>query len=541
MPYLHYLHLHVLSYYKIRRRQANMQGKYVIAYDLGTGGLKASLHDASGTTLAFLVCEYPTLYYKEVFHEQRPEDWWQAICRSTRLLLDKVKEQNICKEQICALAISGHSLVGIPMDREGRPLVGQVPIWSDGRAKEQARRFFETHDYNAWYETTGNGDPPACYTLFKIMWMRENQPEIYEKTAYILGSKDYINFRLCGTLATDPSDASGTNAYDLNRWQWSEEIIEAAGLDLSLFPEVRSSIDVIGEVTNEAARETGLLAGTPVICGGGDGSCAGVGVGCVAPGSAYNYLGSSSWVALTVEKPIVDEQRRTMNWAHVVPGMLHPSGTMQTAGASYNWMVQQLCLFEQEEARIRKGNVYELIDEQILSSPIGANKLLFLPYMLGERTPRWNVDAKGAFIGLTLGHTHGDMLRAVMEGITLNLGFIVNIFRKHVPIDQVTVIGGCAQNPVWRQMMADIYQAEIRVPNYLEEATSMGAAILAGIGAGVFKDFSVIDRFVRIEQTVQPIQENVKKYEAWMPVFDKAYHALCDMYTEIAKTELDSI
>ena len=176
-----------------------------------------------------------------------------------------------------------------------------------------------------------------------------------------------------------------------------------------------------------------------------------------------------------------------------------------------------------------------------ISSPIGANKLLFLPYMLGERTPRWNVDAKGAFIGLTLGHQHGDMLRAVMEGITLNLGFIVNIFRQHVPIDQMTVIGGCAQNPVWRQMMADIYQAEIRVPNYLEEATSMGAAILAGIGAGVFKDFSVIDRFVRIEQTVQPIPENRAKYEAWMPVFDKAYHALYDMYTEIAKTELDSI
>ena len=227
-----------------------------------------------------------------------------------------------------------------------------------------------------------------------------------------------------------------------------------------------------------------------------------VDVDCVAPGSAYNYLGSSSWVALTVEKPIVDEQRRTMNWAHVVPGMLHPSGTMQAAGSSYNWMINQLCQHEQALAAQSGRSVFELIDEQILSSPIGANKLLFLPYMLGERTPRWNVDAKGAFIGLTLGHQHGDMLRAVMEGITLNLGFIVNIFRQHVPIDQVTVIGGCAQNPVWRQMMADIYQAEIRVPNYLEEATSMGAAILAGIGAGVFKDFSVIDRFVRIEQTV---------------------------------------
>ncbi len=164
------------------------------------------------------------------------------------------------------------------------------------------------------------------------MWVKKHEPEIFAQTAKMLNAKDYINYRLCGTIATDPSDASGTNAYDLNRWQWSEEIIEAAELDLSLFPEVRSSIDVIGEITNEAARETGLLAGTPVICGGGDGSCAGVGVGCVAPGTAYNYLGSSSWVALTVEKPIVDEQRRTMNWAHVVPGMLHPSGTMQAAG-----------------------------------------------------------------------------------------------------------------------------------------------------------------------------------------------------------------
>ena len=145
------------------------------------------------------------------------------------------------------------------------------------------------------------------------MWVKKHEPEIFAQTAKMLNAKDYINYRLCGTIATDPSDASGTNAYDLNRWQWSEEIIEAAELDLSLFPEVRSSIDVIGEITNEAARETGLLAGTPVICGGGDGSCAGVGVGCVAPGTAYNYLGSSSWVALTVEKPIVDEQRRTMN------------------------------------------------------------------------------------------------------------------------------------------------------------------------------------------------------------------------------------
>jgi len=297
---------------------------------------------------------------------------------------------------------------------------------------------------------------------------------------------------------------------------------------------------VIGEVTEKAARETGLRKGTPVACGGGDGSCAGVGVGCVAPGNAYNYLGSSSWIALTVEKPVVDPQRRTMNWAHVVPGLLHPSGTMQTAGASHSWMTREMCREEQRQAGKTGKNVYQLIDEEIALSPVGANKLLFLPYLLGERTPRWNVDAKGAFIGLTLSHKHEDMLRAVVEGISMNLGYIVNIFRQHLPIDTITVIGGGAQSSVWTQIMADAYDAEIRIPNYLEEATSMGAAILGGIGAGVFPNFDVIDRFIRINKVVKPIPENVAKYKALMPVFDEAYFSLCGVFKGLSELRIEN-
>jgi len=263
-------------------------------------------------------------------------------------------------------------------------------------------------------------------------------------------------------------------------------------------------------------------------------------VGCVAPGTAYNYLGSSSWVALTVEKPIVDPQRRTMNWAHVVPGLLHPSGTMQTAGAAHSWMAREICRDEQRQACETGENVYQLIDEKIALSPVGANKLLFLPYLLGERTPRWNVDAKGAFIGLTLSHRHEDMLRAVLEGISMNLGYIVNIFRQHVPIDAITVIGGGALSRVWTQIMADAYNAEIRIPNYLEEATSMGAAILGGIGAGIFPDFKVIDRFIQMNRVVQPIPENVAIYKALMPLFDEAYFALCGVYKGLSELRIES-
>lgn len=505
--------------------------KYIIAHDLGTSGNKATLFDEEGRLVCSHAAAYDTVYKEGNRAEQNPHDWWKAIVETTRSLLKIVSP-----DAIAGIALSGQMMGCLCVDKEGNPLRPHL-LYCDQRSVKQEAEMAGKIDPLRFYEITGHRIS-ASYSIEKLMWVKENEPDIFRKTHKMLNAKDYINYRLCGVMATDPSDASGTNAYDLKCWQWSEEIIELAGLDLSLFPEVRSSIDVIGEVGAQAAKETGLKTGTPVICGGGDGSCAGVGVGCVSPGSSYNYLGSSSWVALTVEKPIVDEQRRTMNWAHVVPGMLHPSGTMQTAGASHNWMVNQLCAFEQQQADTIGLSVYEMIDEQIRKSPLGANKLLFLPYLLGERTPRWNVDAKGAFVGLTLGHTHGDMLRAVMEGITLNLGFIVNIFRNHVPIDTMTVIGGGAKNPIWQQMMADIYQAEILIPNYLEEATSMGAAVLAGIGSGLFPDFSVIDRFIRIRKKVTPIPENVEKYKRLMPVFDHTYHALTNVYSELATLEL---
>lgn len=505
--------------------------KYVIAHDLGTSGNKATLFDEEGKLIASRVASYQTVYAAGNRAEQNPADWWKAIVETTNALL-----QLVSPADIAGIALSGQMMGCLCVDKKGNPLHPHL-LYCDQRSQEEEALLAEKIDPLRFYEITGHRIS-ASYSIEKLMWIRKHLPEVFANTDKMLNAKDYINFRLCGTIATDPSDASGTNAYDLNRWAWSDEIIEAAGLDQSLFPEVRSSIDVIGEVTEAAARETGLRKGTPVICGGGDGSCAGVGVGCVAPGSSYNYLGSSSWVALTVEKPVVDEQRRTMNWAHVVPGMLHPSGTMQTAGASYNWMVQQLCRHEKAEAALSKGSVYDLIDKQILQSPLGANKLLFLPYMMGERSPRWNVNAKGAFIGLTVGHTHADMLRAVMEGITLNLGLIVNIFRQHVPVENMTVIGGCAQNPVWQQMMADIYQTDIHIPNYLEEATSMGAAILAGIGAGLFKDFSVTDRFIHIDKTISPIAANVEKYKQLSEVFDRTYYHLKEVYTDLSDLTL---
>lgn len=502
--------------------------KYILAHDLGTSGNKATLFSEEGKMVASITVGYSTYYEVGNRAEQDPEDWWQAVAATTREMVGRVGAENIV-----SVALSGQMMGCLCVDKYGRPLRRHI-LYCDQRSVEEEVWMRERIDLSRFYAITGHR-LNAVYTLTKLMWVRKHEPDVFAATYKVLNAKDYINFKLCGVMATDPSDASGTNAYDLNRWEWSDEILELAQLDKSLFPEVHRSVDIIGQITDEAAQITGLKVGTAVVCGGGDGSCAGVGVGCVTPGNAYNYLGSSSWVALTVEKPIVDMKQRTMNWAHVVPGMLHPSGSMQAAGAAFNWAVSQLCRHEQRLAKEAGGTTFDFVNAAVETSPVGANGLLFLPYMMGERSPRWNADAKGALIGLNLAHTHADVMRAVMEGITLNLGYIVNIFRNHVPIEEMTVIGGGAKSPVWRQMMADIYQTDILIPNYLEEATSIGAAILGGIGVGLFRDFSVTERFIHTVGVVHPDERNRKRYQEWMQVFDRAYWALEDLYAEMAK------
>ena len=283
---------------------------------------------------------------------------------------------------------------------------------------------------------------------------------------------------------------------------------------------------MVGELTREAAEALGLAAGIPVVAGGGDGVCAGVGVGSVRPGMTYNYLGSSSWIATTTEKPIYDEAMRTFVWAHAVPGYVHPCGTMQTAGGAYAWLKNQVCTLEKALGAELGLNPYELMNGEAEQSPPGANGLIFLPYLLGERTPRWNPEAKGALLGLTLAHTRADLIRAVLEGITLNLSIILDIFREQVPIREITVIGGGAKGAAWRRIMADVYQADVLKPNYLEEATSMGAAIIGGVGCGVFRDFDVADRFIAVTDRDRPDPARAPLYREARRLLDDSYAAL---------------
>jgi xylulokinase len=423
-----------------------------------------------------------------------------------------------------------------PVDRKGEVLRPSI-IYCDQRATEQAQRILSRIDLARFYGIVGHR-VSASYTLEKLMWIRDHEPGVYDRTFKTLCAKDYINYRLTGRMATDFSDASGTNAFDLNTYLWSDEILEIAGLEPTLFPEPMESSALLGGITAGASSETGLKQGTPVSVGGGDGSCAGVGVGCIRPGTAYNCLGSSSWIALTVKEPIVDPQMRTMNWAHCVPGYLHPSGTMQTAGATQKWIKETLCTQETLQAEQMGRNPYDLIDDAISNVPAGSHGVLFLPYLLGERTPWWNPSARGAYIGISLGTRREDLLRAAFEGVAMNLGLILNIFRSHVSINTITMIGGGARSFVWRQILADVFGCPVQSLNFLEEATSMGAAVIGGVAAGVFSDFDVIHNFVRVEHTVIPNAENHKFYSSLMHTFEDTYRSLTPTYEALMRSNL---
>lgn len=504
---------------------------YILAHDLGTSGNKATLYAADGTACGSFLASYDSHFFNGCWAEQDPEDWWRAVCESTRLLLECAA---VKPSEIAVVALSGQMMGCTPVDAAGNALRPSM-LYCDQRATAEADRILAQIPQADFYRIVGHR-VSASYSLEKLMWLREHEPEVFAKTDKTLCAKDYINFRLTGRMATDYSDASGTNAFDINTFKWSKEVLACAEIPESLFPEALPSTAILGGLTAEAAAATGLLEGTPVAAGGGDGSAAGVGVGCVRPGSAYNCMGSSSWIGLTVTKPVVDAEMRTMNWAHCVPGYLHPSGTMQTAGSSFKWLAEQLCAEEAAEAERSGVSKYALIDVKAEAAPVGANGVIFLPYMLGERTPWWNPDARGAFIGLNLATKRADMLRAVLEGVAMNLGYIVDIFRKHVSFDDgLRIIGGGAQSRVLRQILADACGCPVHTLQSTAEATSMGAAIVGGVACGIFPNFDVVDDLLKTAETVRPVPEHVAFYRDRQAVIVKAYRGLVEVYGELAK------
>ncbi len=312
----------------------------LIAYDLGTGGNKASLYDAAGRMLAAEFVPYATAFPQAGWHEQRPEAWWDSVVESTRrLLAGGVVDPNTIR----GLAISGHSLGCVPLDRDGRLLRESTPIWSDSRPLEQVVKFFSQVDPGQWYRTTGNGFPPQHYTVFKILWYRDHEPEMFCRIDKVIGTKDYVNFRLTGRLATDYSYASGCGVYDLLGGKYSSELLAAADLSPDLLPEIVPATTVLGQLTGAAAETLGLPRAIQVACGGVDNSCMALGTRCFREGRTYASLGSSMWIASSSATPLLEAQSKPYVFTHVAPGMFASALAIFSGGTSLRWVRDHLC------------------------------------------------------------------------------------------------------------------------------------------------------------------------------------------------------
>ncbi|MEJ1155995.1 xylulokinase [Microbacterium marmarense] len=492
----------------------------LIAHDLGTTGNKASLHQDDGRLVASVTVGYPAHFASGGIAEQNPEDWWQAVVSATRQLLLKAA---VDARSITGLVVGGQMMGTVLLDGAGTPVRPAI-IWADTRSGAQVRELAaslgETHAYDLLGHRLNE-----TYSIEKIMWVRDHEPEVWSRVRKFCVAKDYIVMRLTGRLATDRSDASGTNAYDQLTGKWSSEVLAAARLDPDLFPEILDSVTVVGSLTAEAANALGLGRDARIVMGGGDGPMAAVGSGIVAPSDgAYVCLGTSSWISFASEAPLRDPQMRTFTFDNVVPGSYVPTATMQAGGASVQWIAEAL---SPDSSHPETGRLTAEAGDDL-----DTRGLYFLPYLLGERSPHWDPDARGAFVGIGRHHTRSHLVRAVLEGVAFNLRLCLNAFgAAGATIDRVDAVGGGAQSDVWLQILADVWGVPVRRRTVGEEANSLGAAVTAAVGLDL-TDFSAARSLSEVTAEFTPDPTRHSDYSSRAPRFDSAYTALAPWFAD---------
>jgi len=450
----------------------------VLAFDLGTGGCKAALVDERGAVLETVFVEYPTRYPNPGWHEQRPADWWRAVVESTLTLTGAARANGIAETTVSAISLSGQSLAFVPCDAELTPLVDAVPIWSDSRAGEQAAAFFERVPEDEWYLKTGNGFPASLYTVFELAWYAQHHPDVIEGARWFLGSKDWINARLTGQIATDPSYASGLGAYDLAGRRYDAGLLAALGVDEVKLPPIVPSHSVIGALTEQVADELGLAPGVRVVAGGVDNSCMSLGAGLDRPNQMYLSLGSSNWLTVSSPAPILDTVQHPYVFDHVIEGLYVSALSTFAGGSSISWLAN---LFEMKVA-----DMLELADR---SAPGSAP--IVVPTLGGGTVAEGGPEVRGVIAGLDLGHGRGELARAVVEGVAYSLAGTAALLSEHVPIpEEIVAVGGGARSALLMQTLADVLDRRIvRVPND-QHAAALGAAALALLGIGAWDDLS---------------------------------------------------
>lgn len=494
----------------------------ILAHDVGTSGDKAALFDAEGRLLASFTAPYDTTRPRPGWAEQDPDDWWSAVCLTTRRILDSVPDAD---RRIAGVGFSAMMNGAVLVDALGR-CVRPALIHADLRGAEVCPALAERIAPERAYALSGHRLEPF-FTLAKLAWLVHHEPEAVQRSRWCLQAKDFLVGRLCGCYGvTDPSDASLTGMFDLNADAWSDELIAASGVERDLLPRVVPSTTVVGHVSGEAAEATGLLQGTPVALGGGDGACATAGAGAFAPGDAYHYLGSSSWLAVVTDGYRPDPHQRITTLRGLPPGLNVAYGTAQSAGTCIEWFLDAIGLGSDPR------DPWLALEALVRQAPAGSDGLLFLPYLQGERAPIWNAQARGSFSGLTLQHTRAHLARAVHEGVALALGSILAVFDElQLRPDRVRALGGGMRSSVWREILAAVYARPLLALDRLTEATACGAAMATAVGVGLAPDWASAQRMAPASRTEEPDPAMVRVYAEAAQRFRQTYAALADLDT----------
>ena len=480
--------------------------------DLGTQSVKVMIMDERGNVLALASESYDFAIREPGYAEQSPHAWYEA---SASAISRAVKSSGVAPRDITAAGFSGqmHGLVCV--DDAGKPLRDSM-IHLDQRAKGAIAEIYEKLGSDFVASNVQN-KISAGFLIGSLYWMYLNEPDLYERIKYVMLPKDYLKFRLTGRVVTDYSDAAGSAAFDNVKLCWAAPLIEGLGLDVSKFPEILPSTEIIGEVTGAASAETLLPAGTKVINGGGDTFMQSIGNGIIDEGVFACNIGTSGQVSTSCSKPLYDKLLRTNTFAHALPGRWNVMGACLTSGVSLKWFARSI---------LGLGDYADIGDEVSKLKP-GSDGVIFLPYLSGERTPHLDASARGLFCGLTLGHGKYHMVRSVMEGVTYSLRDCMELLiGMGIPCERVIASGGGANSEVWMQMQADVLGREVCRSRVSEQAC-MGAAITAGVGVGAYSDYPEACReLVKIEErSFTPIKENMDAYEKFYPIFRELYAA----------------
>ena len=500
---------------------------YLLGIDIGTSGTKVIAINESGKLVASASVEYDYSAPKPLWAEQDPALWWDAVCDCCQRITAQIGN-----EEIAGIGLSGqmHGLVMLGADGQVlRPAI----LWNDGRTQKQCDEITRIVGRETLTAETAN-PALAGFTAPKILWVRENEPAIYERTRMMLLPKDYVRYQLTGEFATEVSDASGTLLLNVPERRWSHVVCEKLGIEMNLLPRVYESHEVSGHISARAAEMTGLKAGTPVVGGGGDQAAGAVGNGIVQSGIISVTTGTSGVVFAFADTPAVDPQLRMHTFCHAVPGKWHVMGVMLSAGGSLKWYRDTLARSEKSVAAHMNIDAYELIAREADTVGAGSEGLLFLPYLTGERTPHPDPLARGAFVGLTARHTKAHMARAVLEGVSYGLRDSLEIMKSMgVSIGNVRCSGGGAKSSVWRQIQADVFGFPLSTIA-IDEGPALGVALLAGVGTGIYSGIEeACDAVVKVSRGANVIEENARVYDNYYRVYGGLYPALKATFGEL--------